>query len=143
MQERKIEVYDSLGESRRGYLDIVFRYIQDEHADKKKVPLPDKKLWKLIPGNQRNMPQQDNNCDCGVFTCMAFDFLTQGYRVDFTTEQAAKYRQRMALTILNGRKVINSFLNPVLNSDTSQNHNAIATSMKKAHRLPFSEALPI
>lgn len=59
MQEKRIQMYDSLGGDGRMYLEAIFRYIQDEHKDKKKEPLADIKAWRLVT-TERACPSQRN-----------------------------------------------------------------------------------
>jgi Ulp1 family protease len=59
MTERRIQVYDSMGSSGRRYLRAIFQYLDDEHVDKKKQPLPDKDKWELVE-TTRDTPQQRN-----------------------------------------------------------------------------------
>jgi len=59
MTEKKIYMYDSMGSSGTSYLESLFQYIQDEHQDKKGVPLPDITKWELV-GNQPGTPLQQN-----------------------------------------------------------------------------------
>ena len=59
MKDKRIEVYDSMGSSGGRYLEALFNYIQDEHMDKKKSPLPDVDSWQLVP-TQRDTPRQTN-----------------------------------------------------------------------------------
>lgn len=59
MQAKKIQFYDSMGGDGKKYLRDLFRYIQDEHMDKKKCPLPNADEWELIPCT-RDTPVQRN-----------------------------------------------------------------------------------
>ena len=68
MTEKRIQVYDSMGSSGRRYLDAIFRYLDDEHMDKKKERLPDKDEWVLVE-TTRDTPQQRNGtCYFGCVT---------------------------------------------------------------------------
>jgi Ulp1 family protease len=68
MSNKKIQMYDS-GSRRYNYKSIgkngihclqnLFRYIQDEHLEKKNAPLPNANHWQLIPC-QSDTPQQSN-----------------------------------------------------------------------------------
>lgn len=60
MQERRIQMYDSLGGGGEYYLSVVFRYIKDEHRDKKGTALPHARAWNLVPC-ERNTPSQQNS----------------------------------------------------------------------------------
>lgn len=101
MQEKKIQFYDSMGGDGMYYLKQLFRYLKDEHMDKKKMPLPDEDQWQLVPC-QQDTPQQSNGYDCGVFTCMFADFVSKDCPLIFTQQHVSLCRQRMALSILNG-----------------------------------------
>jgi sentrin-specific protease 1 len=65
IQEKKIEIFDSLKKNDKDYyggkpyLDTLFKYIQDDHLDKKKYPLADINDWELV-SSQWSSPQQDN-----------------------------------------------------------------------------------
>ena len=59
MKKKRIEIFDSMGSDGVPYLEALFSYIQDEHMDKKKIPLPDIDAWKLIP-TQPETPRQKN-----------------------------------------------------------------------------------
>jgi sentrin-specific protease 1 len=60
MQEKRIQFYDSLGADGKDYLRHLLRYLQDDHKDKKNVPLPDPKSWKLVSCDRETTPQQPN-----------------------------------------------------------------------------------
>lgn len=59
MQEKRIQFYDSMGADGMLYLESLFKYIQDEHQDKKKSPLPDVNQWQLVPCTA-DTPRQGN-----------------------------------------------------------------------------------
>lgn len=128
MREKRIQVFDSLGGKGHMYLEAIFRYLQDEHMDKKKSPLPDADDWELIP-TRPETPRQLNgelsgyvsailnfalashtvSCsilpagfDCGVFTCMFADFLSNDCPLVFSQKHITQCRERIALSIMNG-----------------------------------------
>jgi sentrin-specific protease 1 len=65
IQEKKIEIFDSLKKNDKDYdggkpyLYALFRYIQDDHLDKKKYSLADINDWELV-SSQWSSPQQVN-----------------------------------------------------------------------------------
>lgn len=59
MDEKRIQIYDSLGSTGMYFLENIFRYIQDEHLEKKKTTLPDVDQWKLVPCAE-DTPSQHN-----------------------------------------------------------------------------------
>jgi Ulp1 family protease len=66
MKQKRIEIFDSMGSDGSRYLNALFSYIQDEHMDKKKTPLPDIEEWKLVP-TQRATPRQRNGTCCMIY----------------------------------------------------------------------------
>ena len=69
MQKKRIEMFDSMGSKGRRYLEALFQYLQDEHLDKKKTPLPDMDKWKLV-STQPETPRQKN----GTFPFLLLSF---------------------------------------------------------------------
>ena len=132
IREKRIQVFDSLGGSGEMYLDAIFKYLQDEHQDKKKCPLPDPDAWDLIP-TLADTPRQLNGklclhlsnmyvlqspltCksfaifaagfDCGVFTCMFADFVSNDYPLVFSQKHVTQGRDRIALSIMKGKALM-------------------------------------
>lgn len=60
MQEKRIQFYDSMGDAGDDYLRHMFRFLQDEHMDKKKQPLPDADSWQLVTCTN-DTPRQRNS----------------------------------------------------------------------------------
>lgn len=105
MEEQKIQYYDSLGGSGKHYLQVLHRYLQDEHQDKKKTPMKCPELWTLVPCID-DTPRQQNGYDCGVFTCLFADFLTVDRSFGgFQPSDMSLYRQHIALSIIRGEVV--------------------------------------
>ena len=105
MQQKRIEIFDSLpslGSNGQRYVEALFRYLQDEHLDKKKTPLPDIKEWKLVP-TKRETPRQHNGDDCGVFTCIIADLLSIDLPLTFDQSHINQVREYIALSIIRGQ----------------------------------------
>jgi len=95
-----VRYFDSMAGSGDRYLNATFRYLQDEHKDKKKAPLLDLDDWTLVPTTD-NTPQQHNGYDCGVFaTFCAHWMAVDGTEPDFDQADVAHLRRRMMLSIL-------------------------------------------
>ena len=102
MQERRIQFYDSMGGGGMYYMRAILQYLKDEWARKNNgKELPHLSEWKLVTCTS-DTPRQTNCFDCGVFTCMFADFLSMDYPLSFTQEHATRYRERIALSILQG-----------------------------------------
>lgn len=106
MKEKRIQYYDSFGGNGEKYVRDLFRYLQDEHRDKKKCDLPEADSWTLVFRSVDDTPRQRNGVDCGVFVCMFADFLAQNYPLCFSQDDLPRCRERVALAILEGHSSI-------------------------------------
>lgn len=96
-RNRQIQYYDSLGGSGGYFFDIMKRYLEDEHLDKKGSSL-DISSWKGV--NVAGIPRQKNGYDCGMFLCKFADFLSEGLPLEFSQNDIVYFRQRMLNEIL-------------------------------------------
>lgn len=64
--------------------------------------------WKYIIVVE-NVPQQDNDTDCGVFCCMYAEFSSISSKFTFSQADMAYFRQKMALELYTG-EMINKLL---------------------------------
>lgn len=100
MQAERIVYYDSSRKKGRGskVIGLIYRYLQEEHRrkrDGRKLPGG----WEQIESD--TCPQQDNDYDCGAFTCMYMDFLSLGWPLDRGQETVSPfYRQFIASAIV-------------------------------------------
>jgi sentrin-specific protease 1 len=86
-KSKSISYYDSMAggqvnQKGDGHMKAILSYLQKEHADKKKTPLPND--WRINPVgesqdvNQNDrIPQQENGSDCGVFTCRFAEYISR------------------------------------------------------------------
>ena len=64
MQEKRIQMYDPMGSKAGYYLEAIFKYLLDEHKDKKKEEMPDSHEWVLVPTTDET-PRQKNGKHSG------------------------------------------------------------------------------
>jgi sentrin-specific protease 1 len=100
IQEKKIQYYDSMSGSGMSTLKILKRYLVEEKDNKMKEKL-DPAEWTLVP-TENGTPQQNNGCDCGVFTCMFADYLGAGEALNFSQADMPHFRYRVGARILEG-----------------------------------------
>ena len=105
MQQKRICYYDSLaGEGVQGlkYLEGLRQWLADEHVTKK-GSLLDTSVFELVPGQQATTPQQTNGNDCGVFSAMFADFLSDDLDLmSFQQADIPMFRRKIAHYILKG-----------------------------------------
>ena len=75
VQRREIWYCDSMCGSGMKWLKALLRWLQDESREKKGVELAGVDEWKLV-NNPPGYPRQTNGHDCGMFSCMCADCLT-------------------------------------------------------------------
>ena len=100
MQKKQIVFYDSMGGGGTQVLEGLKRYIADESLDKKKQEL-DLSKWTIR--SARNIPQQANSYDCGVFTCTFADFISDDLQLNFTQSDVEDWRSKIGYATLQGR----------------------------------------
>ena len=61
-----------------------------------------KEDWQLFKNNKSETPQQLNGYDCGVFTIMYADFLTENLPLSFSQKDIALFRERICAALLRG-----------------------------------------
>lgn len=90
--KKRIAYFDSMngGLANHGgkkHLKAVYKYLELEHQDKKKSPLPAD--WKINEEGRGdndedlNLPQQENGSDCGMFTCKYAEYLSRREPLNF------------------------------------------------------------
>ncbi|TMW62575.1 hypothetical protein Poli38472_005193 [Pythium oligandrum] len=100
MTEKRIQYFDSMAGPGTKCLEVLLKYLHDEMQHKKQQPF-DSEGWELVetvPGT----PQQENGWDCGVFTCLFADYLSQNLDLSFSQNDMEFQRNRMILRIVQG-----------------------------------------
>lgn len=99
-RDKSIRYYDSMGSSNPKCLAALKQYLLDESLDKKKQSY-DMSDWKLQ--SAKNIPQQMNGSDCGVFSCMFAEYICANRKITFTQEDMPYFRNKMVYEILKGK----------------------------------------
>ena len=101
LKEKTVKFYDSLpGHYKKKYLEVLRKYIEQEHMDKKKAPF-DTKDFKLE--NVKDIPLQKNGYDCGVFILKYSEWLSRDAIITFTQEDMPYYRAILIYEIVNNK----------------------------------------
>lgn len=99
-REKSIVYYDSMGGNNPKCLAALKQYLQDESLDKKKQTY-NMSNWKLQPA--KNIPQQMNGSDCGVFSCMFAEYVCANKKITFTQQDMPYFRNKMVYEILKSK----------------------------------------
>ncbi|KAH8300868.1 hypothetical protein KR044_000694, partial [Drosophila immigrans] len=99
MRNKTIRYYDSMGEPNQMVLNALETYLREESLDKRKVPF-DTSDFKIE--SMKNVPQQTNGSDCGVFSCMFAEYITRDQPLSFSQENMEYFRKKMVLEICGG-----------------------------------------
>jgi len=96
-KNKEIVYYDSLKGNNTSCLQGLRKYLSDESMDKKKKSF-DFAGWKeLMP---KDIPDQMNGCDCGVFMCKYAEYKSRYADFTFTQRNMPYFRKRMISEIL-------------------------------------------
>lgn len=102
-RDKTIKYFDSMGGRNMKCLSLLLDYIKEEHKDKKKSEF-DVTDWKTIC--MRDIPQQMNGSDCGMFACMYAEFLTRNAKILFDQQHMPYFRKKMVYEIITGQLMI-------------------------------------
>lgn len=100
MKNKTIKYYDSMGAPDNAVLNALTNYLGEESRDKKKCEF-DWTGWSTE--NVRDIPQQENGSDCGVFSCMFAEFITRDRPLVFSQQHMQYFRMRMVYEICTGK----------------------------------------
>jgi sentrin-specific protease 1 len=93
-RDKRIEYYDSMGSCHHQVTDNMMRWLKDEMEHKKQQVLDPSEWSTVLHG--RDVPQQSNSDDCGMFMCKFTDFLSREADLNFSAAHMNYFRARMA-----------------------------------------------
>jgi len=96
-KKKQIQYYDSMGGNNQGCLNVLRQYLCDESREKKKQEF-DLSGWSSVI--MKEIPQQLNGSDCGMFACKFADYITREAPITFTQEDMPYFRRRMVYEIV-------------------------------------------
>ena len=86
----------------RNKLKGFLQYLKDEHVDKKGYEMPNVEKLELKRMTNSDFPQQENVSDCGVCVCLFYDYILNGYKLNFKQDDMMEgiWWQKIILSIL-------------------------------------------
>ena len=96
--------FDSMGGNNRACLEALCEYLRKEHMDKKNEEYSMNNFEMVV---MKDIPQQNNSSDCGMFSCKFAEYLSRRAAITFDQADMPYFRQRMMLEI-----VKNNILHP-------------------------------
>ncbi|KAL4704662.1 hypothetical protein ACJJTC_013446 [Scirpophaga incertulas] len=103
LRARRVAYLDSMGGRNQRCLDALLQYLRDEHQDKKGAPFDDSGWTTEI---LKDIPQQMNGSDCGMFACTFAEFAARGAPFTFSQHHMPYLRRKAALEILTGELLL-------------------------------------
>jgi len=100
-QLKEIELLDSLNNNGSEILEAALRYLGDEYSNTNGIPWEDRHNWSLI-SRREDIPQQQNNYDCGIYTCLFAEACSTHSRPTFSPDFASSFRLTLATYIIRG-----------------------------------------
>ncbi|KAK7061142.1 SUMO1 sentrin specific peptidase 1 [Halocaridina rubra] len=97
---KHIRYYDSMLGDNEKCLEALVKYLESEHQDKKQSSY-DTSGWTL--DNVKNIPQQMNGSDCGMFACKFSEYLSRDAKITFDQQHMPYFRQRMIYEIVSAK----------------------------------------
>lgn len=98
LRSKTVRSYDSMGHRHDDICNILLLYLKEEHKAKKGREL-DCAKWTV--GSLKDIPQQKNGSDCGVFACKYADYIAKGKPLTFKQCHMPLFRKLMMWEILN------------------------------------------
>lgn len=92
-----------MGSDNNRCLSALKNYLEAEHMDKKKTSYD---TSDFILENVKDIPQQMNGSDCGMFACTFAEFLTRNAKITFSQEHMPYLRKKMVVEIIEGDLLI-------------------------------------
>ncbi|CAH0726248.1 unnamed protein product, partial [Brenthis ino] len=102
-RRRRVAYLDSMGAANAPCLAALLQYLRDEHRDKRGRPFDDSG-W--TTQNLKDIPQQMNGSDCGMFACTFAEFSCRDAPYSFSQAHMPYLRKKAALEILQGRLLL-------------------------------------
>ncbi|KAL1124088.1 hypothetical protein AAG570_001858, partial [Ranatra chinensis] len=97
LKERSIKYYDSMGHPNDTCLKALLTYLVEEYKDKKNGEY-DINGWTLE--NVKDLPQQNNGSDCGVFACTFAEYACRRASFTFSQKEMTYFREKMVYEIV-------------------------------------------
>ena len=101
VQQRSIVYYDSMGGSGKHYTKALVKFFCDESKSRKGVEMSEQE-WGVSASDRRCTPQQQNGVDCGMFSILFADYITDDLPLDFDQSQIPEFRRRVTAAIARG-----------------------------------------
>lgn len=99
-KKKDIQYYDSMGGNNLQCLNALKKYLCDESKDKKNTDF-DLTGWKTTV--VKDIPQQMNGSDCGMFACKFAEYITREASITFTQADMPYFRRRMVYEIVTAK----------------------------------------
>ena len=101
VQRKEVHYYDSMSGPGKKYIEGVLRWVADEAKDKQGIDNYDTSDWQTFD-REAHVPQQHNGVDCGVFTSICADFVSDDLDLSYSQTNMLHFREKICMDILRG-----------------------------------------
>lgn len=98
LKHKQIVYYDSLKGNNSPCIDALRNYLRAESLDKKKTEFDLSGWTEVMP---KDIPEQMNGCDCGMFMCRYAEYKSRAAKFTFSQTHMPYFRKRTIYEILN------------------------------------------
>ena len=107
MERKTIIYYNSLKRDGSEYLNGVLQYLEAEWNDTNKIACFDNGKWEIKTHSDK-LNIQENHYDCGIFTILYAEFITQKREINFHQKDIEDdIREKLVYCLLNNKRLIN------------------------------------
>jgi sentrin-specific protease 1 len=148
MQQKMIVLYDSMGSStkKEKLKGVLMNWLQLEKETKHPEAHFDASEWHSCFGGF-HVPKQSNGYDCGVFVCMAAEYISKNIPLTwYYQDDVNNFRLRMAYYILRtSMLVVLPFIPVMLNNEVNENDDCALLELRAASRVVINleETVPM
>mmetsp|Transcript_60352 Transcript_60352/g.106070 ORF Transcript_60352/g.106070 Transcript_60352/m.106070 type:complete len:394 (-) Transcript_60352:70-1251(-) len=100
VQKKEIHYYDSMSGNGEFYMKSILRWLGDE-ANDKKIGSVNPSEWTLT--DEDPVPQQRNGYDCGVFSILCADYISDNLPLRYSQEEMPDNRVKIGAAIKRGK----------------------------------------
>jgi Ulp1 family protease len=102
MQQQEVHFYDSMSGDGEEYMGHILHWLRDQARANDHAALDTSNWITRCPGELLQVPQQHNGVDCGIFSMLAADYLSDRLPLTYSQGDIPLFRAKIAVAITKG-----------------------------------------